>query len=84
MSMLLVTLVSVNRFKVKEISKNRDKQLPHIAIFVGFTPLMKSAIIGNEEITRVLIENGANVNALNNDGDSALNLAMKNCKNKFV
>lgn len=51
--------------------------------FSGFTPLLRSASIGNEQIARFLIEMGANVNATNDDGDSALNLAAKNSKNQL-
>lgn len=42
---------------------------------------MKSAKIGNEEIAQVLITKGANLNASNDIGDSALILAALNSKN---
>lgn len=51
--------------------------------FAGFTPLLKSASVGNEEIIRTLIENRTNVNATNDDGDSALTLAARSSKNHF-
>lgn len=43
--------------------------------FAGFTPLLRAAIVGNEEIARILVEKGAHINATNTNGDSALNLA---------
>lgn len=51
--------------------------------FVGFTPLLRSANMGNEKIFQILMEKGANRNATLYDGDSALNLAVKNSKNQF-
>lgn len=44
---------------------------------------MRSVIIGNKGIAQILIKKGASVNATNDDGDSALNLAAKNCKNQL-
>lgn len=44
---------------------------------------MMSAVIGNEEIARILIEKGAIVNAANDNGDLALNLAAAFSKNQF-
>lgn len=52
--------------------------------FTGFTPLMRSVNIGNEEITQILLKKGANANAVNDIGDSALNLATKNSKNIHI
>lgn len=51
--------------------------------FIGFTPLLKSVNVGNEEIAQMLIEKGANLNATNNYGDSALHLAAKSGKNQL-
>lgn len=70
--MLWVTMVRLKRKSINETISKRS--------FAGFTPLMRSAIIGDGEITRALIENGANVNATNNDGDSALMVAALNSK----
>lgn len=63
----------MNQFKVK-----KNERTP---AFAGFTPLLRSVRFGNAEIIRIFIENGANVNAINDDGESALNLAAKNSKN---
>lgn len=73
--MLLVIMVST-----KSILSERIKQK---SFFSGFTPLLKSLQIGNEKIAQILIENGANVNATNDDGDSALNLAALSSKYQF-
>lgn len=43
---------------------------------------MTSANVGNEEIARILIEKGANVNATNDDKDSALTMAAMSSKNQ--
>lgn len=51
------------------------------SVFSGYTPLLMAAAIGNEEIARILIEKGANVNATNDNGDSALTLAAMTSKN---
>lgn len=74
-SMLWAMMVSAHPFKLKTKSKN--------LVFAGFTPLMKAADVGNEEIARILIEKRANVNAINNNGDSALILAVINSKIQF-
>lgn len=51
--------------------------------FVGSTALMKAAYNMNEELTQILITNGANVNATNDVGDSAMNMAASKSKNEF-
>ena len=38
----------------------------------GLTPLIWAAIQGHEEVVRVLLEQGANLEARNNNGDTAL------------
>ena len=50
----------------------------------GNTPLMMAALIGQTEATRLLIENGANLNARNNDGYTALHLAAFLCRTETV
>jgi len=42
------------------------------------TPLHKAAQFGYISIIQLLIENGADVNASNNEGETALHYAMKN------
>lgn len=76
MSILWVIMVSVNQINLFILNMQKPA-------FAGFTPLMKSAVIGNEEFARRLVEKRANVNATNDDGDSALNLAAKSSKNHF-
>lgn len=44
---------------------------------------MMAAAIGNEGIAEILIEKGANLNAINDFGDSALNLAVALSKNRL-
>ncbi|HED36389.1 MAG TPA: ankyrin repeat domain-containing protein [Gammaproteobacteria bacterium] len=44
----------------------------------GTTPLMAAAEYGVEDITRILLENGASTTALNNDNESAYDIAVKN------
>ncbi len=44
----------------------------------GTTPLMAAAEYGVEDITRILLENGANRTTLNNDNESAYDIAVKN------
>lgn len=50
----------------------------------GKTPLSMAACIGNQKIVEILIERGANINATNNDGDSALNLAAEVLNDKHL
>lgn len=58
-------------------------EISEILVFSGFTPLLIAANIGNEKVVETLIQKGANINATNDDGDSALNLAAKNSKNQL-
>ena len=56
------------------------ENMDNIEIFRGETPLMKSAYEGNLENVKNLIKNGANVNAKDNFGRTALLLACGNLK----
>ncbi len=44
----------------------------------GITPLMAAAEYGAEDIVKILLENDADITALNNDGESAYVIALKN------
>ena len=44
---------------------------------LGFTPLMWAAIAGNLEITKLLIEKGANIHDTDNDGNDAMHYAVQ-------
>src|SRR5262249_30425150 len=48
---------------------------PNLSNKLSWTPLMLAAIEGNTEIARVLVSCGANVDATNSFGESALSLA---------
>jgi len=50
----------------------------------GSTPLMVAALFGQTEAARLLIENGANLNARNNDGGTALHAAAFFCHTRTV
>ena len=50
----------------------------------GSTPLIVAALLGQTEAARLLIENGANVNARNNDGITALHAAAFFCRTETV
>ena len=43
--------------------------------FLGWTPLHYTAASGNRQITKLLISKGANVNAINSNNDSPLDIA---------
>ena len=50
----------------------------------GATPLIVAAILGRTEATALLIENGANINAQNNDGSTALHGAAFFCRTETL
>lgn len=54
-------------------------------VFAGFTPLMMAANVGNVFFVKLLLRQGylSNVNATNDDGDSALNLAAESGEYQF-
>jgi ankyrin repeat protein len=52
--------------------------------FYGWTPLMKAAYRDNFEIVKLLVENGANVNAKNYAGHSVLYVAEKLNRNPEI
>lgn len=65
--------------KVHELlNKNYDVNIKDT---MGNTPLMKSAQNGNLDIAEALIKKGANVQAINNNGETAVYLAKANNKN---
>ena len=43
--------------------------------FLGWTPLHYTAASGNRQITKLLISKGANVNAINSNNDTPLDIA---------
>lgn len=50
----------------------------------GSTPLIVAAVFGRTEIAKLLIENGANLDATNNDGSTALHTAAFFCHPEIV
>ena len=42
----------------------------------GFTPLMRAAIVGNPDMVRLLLDNGADVTAMSDDGKTAKAIAL--------
>jgi hypothetical protein len=50
----------------------------------GSTPLIVAALLGQTEAARLLIENGANLNARNNDGITALHASAFFCRTETV
>lgn len=65
--------------KYIELFSSKNTITFHISsTFIGFTPLHKATKVGDEDIVHYLILKGANVNATNDDGDLALNLAAQN------
>ena len=50
----------------------------------GSTPLIVAALFGQTEATRLLIENGANLNTPNNDGATALHVAAFFCRTRTL
>jgi len=50
----------------------------------GATPLIVAAIVGQTEAAALLIENGANINAQNNDGSTALHGAAFFCRTETL
>jgi ankyrin repeat protein len=55
-----------------------EDTLTQLPMHDGTTPLMMTALMGRNEIAALLLENGADVNALRKNGTSALHLAASN------
>jgi ankyrin repeat protein len=55
-----------------------------IDYFEGITPLMKASLYGDYRKTKLLIENGAAVNAVDRYGESALTRAVRNSHSDIV
>ncbi|MCX8166594.1 MAG: ankyrin repeat domain-containing protein, partial [Candidatus Micrarchaeota archaeon] len=53
-----------------------DKKLINMKDYDGYTPLMSAASSGDLQAVRYLIKNGADINAKNNNGLTALSLAI--------
>ncbi|XP_020917386.1 palmitoyltransferase AKR1 isoform X2 [Exaiptasia diaphana] len=62
----------------------RDPSLVHSVGWHGMTPLHRAATRGNLEILQILLEFGANVNALNGFGETPLHFACQTASLKFV
>ena len=50
---------------------------PNLQSDNGYTPLQYAAMRGNAQMVELFIRNGANVNALSKEGESAMELALK-------
>ena len=50
---------------------------PNLLSDNGYTPLQYAAMRGNPQMVELFIRNGANVNVLSKDGESAMELALK-------
>ncbi len=52
--------------------------------FGGSSPLITAALFGKKEIVKVLVEAGADINFINNDGSNALHTAAFFCRPEIV
>ena len=72
----LKALFNTHPFSVEDIMKVvREGANPNIKDSEGDTPLMQAVSTGNEEVTKLLISKGADVNAKNSGGESVLAIA---------
>jgi ankyrin repeat protein len=76
-SPLMVAVKGGQTDSVKALLSGKDVDV-NIAEPDGNTPLIEAARFGHDEITRLLIAHGANLQAKNRDGDTALVLAVRN------
>jgi len=58
----------------KILSQNFD---PNLVAENGYTPLMYAAARGDTRMVELLLRNGANVNLVSRDGDTAIELALR-------
>ena len=81
---------AIDSNNIKLVKKYKNKKLVNqsttlnIDGTVDYTPLMFAAQIGNLEITKLLIESGANVNAINSNGVNAFWLAANKNNNEVA
>lgn len=67
------------------LSKGADiNEAPTTGDMIGWTPLFLAVSDENENLVKFLIDNGANVNAKNNNGDTVLSMAVKNGNEKII
>ena len=52
--------------------------------FGGSSPLISAALFGKTDIVKILIEGGADINFINNDGSNALHVAAFFCRPEIV
>jgi ankyrin repeat protein len=76
-SPLMVAVKGGQTDAVKSLLSGKDVDV-NITDTEGNTPLIEAARFGHDDIARTLIAHGADLQAKNKDGDSALMLAVKN------
>lgn len=70
--------------EVKKRTENRPRRINDRRPATGSTPLGDTAFHGNLEIVKLLIEQGADVNATNRDGNTPLIVAAFMCRTEVV
>ena len=70
--------------ETKKLLRNRKGRLGARRAQGGSTPLSDAALHGRFEIAKFLVDQGANVNATNNDGNTPLHVAAFLCRNDII
>jgi ankyrin repeat protein len=70
--------------EVKKRTENRPRRINDRRPATGSTPLGDAAFHGNLEIVKLLIDQGADVNATNRDGNTPLIVAAFMCRTEVV
>lgn len=75
-------IINRNLDKIKELVNNGvDIEMN---LFRGNTPLMKACQYGRTRIATYLISKGANINAINDDEETVLQIAIGRCNTAFI
>jgi ankyrin repeat protein len=70
-------LMCSDKIEITKILIDAGAQVNVVDSFVGWTPLFRAAMKGNNEIVKLLIAKGADVNAKTPDGETALSTAQE-------